>query len=284
MQSYHQELQQNKFTVYLASSSQIKLHGHDYLEFAYVLSGIMEHRIGEQTYILHPGDYFIVDHGTKHQYRRLSDAPLRVINLLFYPEFLERCLAGSKSFQDVMNSYLVRFCYQTLKGSPTEITFHDETGHIRSILKRIRSEYSGKDYGYLEYIRCLFVEALILTLRKIENRDAAAQKSRVITEIMEHMQGHFAKKLQLSDYATQYHYSAAHLSRKFTQETGMSFLEQLQKLRIAHSCHLLATTDAKISQIAVSVGYEDIKFFNKLFKEKLGMTPREFRSLQRQYP
>lgn len=283
MQSYKQALQQDKFTVYLASSSEIKLHGHDYLEFAYVLSGTMEHRIGEQTYILHPGDYFIVDHGTKHQYRRLSEAPLRVMNLLFYPEFLERCLAGSKSFRDVMNSYLVRFCYQTLKVSPTEITYHDETGHIRSILKRIRSEYSGKDYGYLEYIRCQFVEALILTLRKIENRDAPSHQSPVINEIMEHMQQHYAQKLQLSDYAAQYHYSAAHLSRKFAQETGMSFLEQLQKLRIAQSCHLLTTTDAKVSQIAANVGYEDIKFFNMLFKQKLGMTPREFRSLQRQY-
>ena len=283
MQAYQQELRKNKFTVYLASNSVIQLHGHDYLEFAYVLSGTMEHRIGEETYILYPGDYFIVDHGTKHQYRRLSQEPLRVMNLLFYPEFLERCLADCRSFRDVMNSYLVRFCYETLKVSPTEITFHDDTGRIRQIIKRIRSEYSGKDYGYLEYIRCLFVEALVLTLRKIENRDAPSQKSPVINEIMEHMQQHYAEKLQLADYAKQYHYSAAHLSRKFAQETGMSFLEQLQKLRIAQSCHLLTTTDQKVSQIAANVGYEDIKFFNLLFKQKLGMTPREFRSLQRQY-
>lgn len=63
----------------------------------------------------------------------------------------------------------------------------------------------------------------------------------------------------------------------------MRFLEQLQKLRIAQSCHLLATTDMKISQIAAYVGYDDIKFFNKLFKDKLDLTPREFRNLQRQY-
>ena len=57
----------------------------------------------------------------------------------------------------------------------------------------------------------------------------------------------------------------------------MTFTDYLQKLRIEKSCELLAGSDMRIAEIAQAVGYEDIKFFNRLFKRTLGMPPREYR-------
>lgn len=50
-------------------------------------------------------------------------------------------------------------------------------------------------------------------------------------------------------------------------------------MRINEACRLLLAEKRKIIDIAESVGYTDIKFFNELFKKYTGSTPREYRSL-----
>ena len=65
--------------------------------------------------------------------------------------------------------------------------------------------------------------------------------------------------------------------RNFTDATGLTPLEYLQRTRIQKSQTLLETSNAPIEQIALQVGYEDPSAFRKIFKRLTGLTPREFR-------
>ena len=274
----YQALGENNFHIFVAEAPVTPLHGHDFLEFSYIAQGIMEHEIDGHTSVLRAGDYFIVDYGTQHAYRSITAEPLVVVNLLFYPEFLDRTLAGRRRFEDVINSYLLRFSYKTLRSSPTGKTFHDENGHIRAAVEEVCEEYGRKEYGYIEFIRCRFVELLILTMRKIGRGKDAPGRSAQITEITEYVKEHYTQSIRLVDMARKYNYSISYLSRKFTAEIGMGFSEYVQRIRIEHSCRLLEQTDLRVSDIALLVGYENQKFFNKVFKTVLGITPREFRN------
>ena len=129
-----EELAANKFHISIAASQECAMHGHDFLEFSYVKSGKIEHNIDGNTSIVNAGEYFIVDYGTMHEYKSISDKPLVIINILFYPEFIDRVLTGYRSFKDVVNSYLIRFSYKTLKFSPTGKTFTDKDGKILKIV------------------------------------------------------------------------------------------------------------------------------------------------------
>ena len=122
---------------------------------------------------------------------------------------------------------------------------------------------------------------LITTMRKIGKNERETGKSDVIIEITEYIKGHYMDKIRLSDMADKYNYSLSHMSRKFSEETGMGFSEYLQRIRIEQSCRMLENSDRKIGQIASLCGYENIKFFNKVFKDTLKLTPREFKSLYR---
>ena len=277
----YRELEENKFHILRSDSQNTAIHGHEFLEFTYVINGSMEHNIDGEYSIVNEGDYFIVDYGTMHEYKVIGDKELVVMNLLFYPEFIERTLAGYRSFEEVLNSYLLRFSYKTLNSSPTGKTFHDSDGQILSIVNKIQNEYLKKKSGYIEFIRCMFVEMLILTMRKIGNTEQKIGKSDVIIDITEYIKKNYSQKLRLSDIAKMYNYSLSHISKKFTRETGMGFSEYLQKIRIEHSCKLLESTDLKISEVANLVGYDNIKFFNRIFKDILKLTPREFKKLHR---
>lgn len=269
------------FSVYSATIDQVPSHGHDALELAYVEQGMLEHRINGEKNILRPGDYFIVDYGVTHSYKQLSKEKLLVQNLLFYPKFLDRSLEGTRSFENMMNSYLLRFCYRSLRSSPTGITFHDEDGRIGELVKNIVDEFHGQDYGYMEFIRCSFVELLILTMRKIGQKPHAPEQSSDITRILTTLDKEYREPPELGSFARELGYSVPYLSKKFAQKVGMGFAEYLQNIRLEHACRLLETTDMKVAQIAAEVGYENQKHFNALFKRKLSLTPREFRALHR---
>jgi AraC-like DNA-binding protein len=279
--SRYPQLEAEHFHICIAEASQVKRHGHDFLELSYILRGRMLHEIDGQQSQLEAGDYFIVDHGTEHSYQQISQPPLAVVNLLFYPEFLDRMLSGSRRFEDVVNSYLLRFRYDTLHSSPTGKTFHDEDGRVGQIVETLIREYEGKAQGAVEYCRCLLVELLILTMRKIgSDRDRPAV-SDTVQRIMSDVKANYAQELRLSHFAREYHYSLSGLSKKFTDEVGMGFSQYLQRVRIQQSCRLLEGTDLRISEVATRVGYANVKFFNQIFKEILSTTPREYRKARK---
>lgn len=282
MQRKYRALEENKFHIHIARDRHCKLHGHDFLEFSLITEGTMEHEINGKRSILTAGDYFIVDYGTMHAYKSATEEPLVVVNLLFYPEFVERTLAGSRSFEDVVNSYLLRFSYKTLRTSPTGETFHDENGRIRQIVEELTEEYARTGTGYIEYIRCLFIQLLILTMRKAGSSQRGSAKSDVVLQIMEFVGNHYAERIRLGDMAEKYNYSVSFLSRKFTEEVGVGFSEYLQRIRIEQSCRLLENSELRVGEIAARVGYENVKFFNQVFKQTVKLTPREFRKTRRQ--
>ena len=277
MQKLFPELVENHFHIYIAGDDDSALHGHDYLEFSYITSGSMEHWIDEQRSVLNVGDYYIVDHGTVHSYRRISQEPLEVVNFLFYPEFLDRTLAGCRRFADILNSYLLRFSDKTLRTTPTGKTFHDEDGQLRNLVSALIREYMEKKQGYNEYARCLFVEMLILTLRNISSDRQQLRKSDIILAISDYIKKNYASHIRLSELAKKHNYSVSYLSKKFYQEMGVGFSDYLQHIRIEQSCRLLENRSLRICEVATAVGYENLKFFNQVFRHTLGMTPREFR-------
>lgn len=88
---------------------------------------------------------------------------------------------------------------------------------------------------------------------------------------------HFAENLSLEDVATEVHLNPTYFSSLFKQNTGNSFREHLNKVRIEESKRLLTSTTQSIVHIATAVGFEDQSYFSKVFKKHTGVTPKQFR-------
>ena len=65
----------------------------------------------------------------------------------------------------------------------------------------------------------------------------------------------------------------------FKKETGKNFLEYVTELRIQNAKNYLIQTNYDIAEVASAVGYNDLKYFSKLFKKTTGLNPSEFRKL-----
>ena len=72
--------------------------------------------------------------------------------------------------------------------------------------------------------------------------------------------------------------SQSHFMRWFKKMTGQGFTAYLNDHRLNLAAELLRITDATVLDIAGRVGFDNLSYFNRLFKRRYGMTPREYRS------
>lgn len=71
--------------------------------------------------------------------------------------------------------------------------------------------------------------------------------------------------------------SESYLTQVFQNELGMTPWVYLTRFRIAQACLRLRTTEESVTDVALSVGFDDPGYFSKVFRNETGMTPREFR-------
>lgn len=100
----------------------------------------------------------------------------------------------------------------------------------------------------------------------------------IVEDLKNHIASYYSHSLILSDLTSAYRFNDKYIGRIFKKHTGFSFAEYLNRVRIQKACILLKTTDKKMIEIALSVGYENISYFNRTFKKVTGLTPLEYRN------
>ena len=257
----------------------VPTHNHDYYELVYVLEGSAEQTLSGANVTVSQGDYFVIDYNSCHGYSNCKD--FRIINCLFKPEFIDKTLKGCVRFAELITSYLIHFNYSILSRIPADNVFHDDTGDILRLFELLESEYNSMRGGYIELMRCYLIQILVMSLRSIYTPDA--EKTHPATKgIIRYIDEHFAERVTLSRLCSELNFSLPYISKRFKDDTGCTFQQYVQNVRIEQSCRLLAETNEKITHIAHNVGYDDIKFFGKIFKQSMNMSPREFRRMTRQ--
>ncbi|KOY17619.1 response regulator [Paenibacillus xylanivorans] len=98
-----------------------------------------------------------------------------------------------------------------------------------------------------------------------------------MSEIARYMDAHYQEDLSLQQIAARFYLSREYISRKFKQQFGLNWSEYLGKLRINNAKLLLQNPSLRIAKISEMVGYQDEKYFSKVFKKMEGITPGEYR-------
>jgi two-component system, response regulator YesN len=95
--------------------------------------------------------------------------------------------------------------------------------------------------------------------------------------VLELLDARYAEDLPLEEIAELAGRSASHLSRLFRQETGMSVVEYMTRVRVAAAKRLLSDGERSIRAVSRRVGYGDPNYFSRVFRRETGLTPREYR-------
>lgn len=104
-------------------------------------------------------------------------------------------------------------------------------------------------------------------------------ESELVAEALAYVEENLHRSLRLSDVAEHIDLSASSTSRLFSKAMGVGFARTVSRLRVSEARRLLATTDLRIADICWKVGYTSLSYFNRQFREEVGVSPREFRTL-----
>lgn len=126
--------------------------------------------------------------------------------------------------------------------------------------------------------------ALITLTQRIANawfswfsRTEGGEYSSRITDAVRFMETHFASDLTLDDVACQAGFNPSYFSYLFHKETGTTFLQYLNGIRLEHACMLLKDApQLSIDEVSRQAGFRSTSYFHKVFRARFGMSPRQW--------
>lgn len=102
----------------------------------------------------------------------------------------------------------------------------------------------------------------------------------LVTKAVEYIEEHYSENLTLQQVAEQIGITGGYLSTLFAQNLDRGFVEYLNEVRIEHACIYLQQNYLKTYEIAYKVGFNDEKYFSRVFKKIKGESPAAFRKMK----
>jgi AraC-like DNA-binding protein/quercetin dioxygenase-like cupin family protein len=263
----------------------IPTHTHDFLEFVYVVEGDALHEVADHRYALSAGDVFVLEPQTYHSYNATETKDTVVYNILFEKKLLQKEFGALLQMPSFINFfYLAPFLRKNASFVPYISLKEHQRMQLETHLNKIVSEFTEQPIGYQLVIKTRWIECLVLLSRFHEENENKYESALGHEEWMEsilHFVGqHYRQPLSLSQLSRTCGMSVASFTNKFKKATGMSFVDYKHSLQIRHACELLKDHRNKILYAAYGAGFQDVSFFNRVFRKHMGMTPREFRKQQ----
>lgn len=247
-------------------------------EITYISGGTGVRIIEGKKQKITTGNYFLSDPKNPAELQSLSD--LQVVRILFLPSFIDQIFPKVTTFRDLSRSFLLRFTHEINTTFFISNLYMDSEKKIHKKIEKILKEDAGGRDGHLELIRCYVLETILHVFRECSEKRAPSEYAlahHTFIRTFDYCQKNFASDIKLSNLCRDLHYSLPYLSAKFKELHGCTFTELIQQLRVEEACRLLISSNKKINEISVLVGYHDVQSFFKIFKKFIGITPLQFR-------
>lgn len=240
----------------LYKDSIVGAHSHDFFEFEYIVSGGgsycidgVEYEIKDKSlYFMTPVNFHSIDMKDTVFYNVMFSADMCNIEKL------------SKLF--------------TLK--PTVICVDDETDKLFcSLLDELCKYCNNTEYA------TTILETIIMKICLLSNKENTDNVSSDIRKCELFILENFRGNINLSEAAKFAILSESHFSRKFLCETGKNFKDYLDTIRFDYAKKLLIYSEMTVLQICSECGFNDYPNFVRRFKKKNGISPLEYRNMQR---
>lgn len=252
-------------------------HWHRELEILYVLNGhAIVHMDGEQ-YVLNPLDAIVVDYAKIHE----------VIYEL--PQTMGICIHVSRQLlrRYMLDSELLSIHCAGKHLTPEEQPYYDE---LCRYLKELTILYVNQKNTYqlkstaliLDILACL-IEHFSEPITKSASEAKVGNMER-IEQICDYVEHHYKEEITLQAAADELGLNKEYFCRFFKRNTGNSFIQYVNQVRINHIYQDLLHTDEGVQEIMERHGFYNQKLFYRMFKERYECTPREARNMAQNNP
>lgn len=248
------------------------LHWHNEMEFLLLLEGELLFHVEDKSYTLHSGDGIFIPPGVLHYANNNGAAPISFRAFVLSPDFI------FSSFDTyAYNTYILPIMHNNLSYA---LVLHSSVDWQERILHCLQQIFSQETTSEL-YVRgislLIWNELYQHHISKIGSEPTLHTLADQLSGAISYLQANYDKPLSLSGLSALVPLSEAQFCRSFKHLTGMTPFRYLIRYRILQSCTKLCQTDKKITDIALSCGFNNISYYNRAFLQIMNTTPSEYR-------
>lgn len=247
------------------------LHCHDCLELDLVEQGSGKYIIGGRLYPICKGDIFVINNLERHLAIH-DDGEFTMTVVVFDSDYVWK-----KYGQDYLKPF-----YQRGQNFSNRIHRENEGyAAMRKAFSNMLQETVSRRAGWEMVTEANANLLLALIYRhyqeKRELQDYPSQSFDRISRALEYIDTHFVESITLDQLARETSLSRTHLCKCFKDITGQTLFTYIEQVRVQHACYLLSTSGKSLTETAMESGFENISYFNRVFKKVCGCTPGQYR-------
>lgn len=248
-------------------------HYHKEIEFILVKSG--KHRLytPERIYDLEPGEVVVIGSSRLHAAQRLSvnDLAYIVLHVDLEPYFDPAMMPYYRHFAEIMRPL-----------EDLNYIFAENTkarADVGRIIEQIHDEIISRPIGH-EIAAAMHIKHLLLTLLRADSRGLLQSHEYVdrdtIRPVLAYVEEHLSERIELKEVSRMAGMSYHYFSKSFKKTMGVPFTDYVNRKRIAAAERALATRGESVTDIARSVGIDNMAHFYELFRRFNGCTPKQY--------
>ena len=250
------------------------IHTHDDVELNLILNAPGAQRIiGDHMAEIGSAELVLVGSNLAHGWftHNCSESIIKEVTIQFHKDLFDERFLNRNQMTNIRNMFI---------NAKRGILFSEPT--IRSIAPRILTlqEKTGFD-SVLELFSIIHNLSVSKDIKLLSDAsftsDQLKYDSRRIEKVFEYLNSNFNQPITLTEVAKIANMSEVSFSRFIKRHTGSGFIDSLNEIRLGHVSRMLVDSNQTIAEVAFHCGFNNMANFNRIFKSKKGITPKEFR-------
>ena len=250
-------------------------HDHSAVEILLTLEGMVTYTIEDKIYQVRKGEILIVPPDTLHSLT-MGEGSSRYLFL-----FESDAIMTMRDIKSMAMYFHKPFHLRD--GSDAHV-------RIRELLLRAREAYEKRElmwntmcYSCILRVYATLGQRYLSGIKPRTGDNMRNMDSEVINAVMTYINNHYRAELSLEDVAKFAGFSRYYFSRSFKRQTGYSFKDYLCQKRLQVAMDLLIRTNRSMRDVAIESGFGSVATFNRVFREKKGCTPTQYRAIYGTY-
>jgi len=250
-------------------------HIHDYVELVYMCSGETTHFVDGNKIVLKKGELLFLGQSAKHRILSAGKDDIAV-NFIILPHFFSDTLSAVGEEETPLKNFLIDCLCGSVKSSNYLYYKVSDITEIQNLMENLLLSVVGNTQNKRKQNQLIMQLIFMQLLANNENLVAKTIEDEAVFKLLGYIETNFVNG-SLTEAAKEFHYDISWLSREILHKTGKTFTVLMQEKRLSQAAFLLKNTNRKVSNIAISVGYENISYFHRKFAESFKMSPRQYR-------
>lgn len=252
----------------------VTAHTRDYVELLYQCQGRGSYRVNDGLLELEPGELVLLGQKSLFAIPAQSGEPLAV-RFVLQPSLFGNVLRFLGEEETPLREFLLR-----CMGQETPYGYlHFRVGGVKEVENLVENLilHLLNRPDSRRAIPMFTVVALFLNLLEQSDRlTMGIREQMTVLQVLQYIDLSYANA-NLTQIAEGLHCDVSWLSREIRNRTDRTFTELVQERRLTQAAWLLTNTRQRVSDIALSVGYENISYFHRIFAKRFGCSPKKYR-------